>query len=71
MSAGDERPGRVPPNQLTTTKFPIIGERDPEPFDPSTWRLEVNGLVERPLDLTWDALGALAHEDRVEWTARV
>ena len=51
----------LPPGQQATTKFPAIGERDPEPFDAATWRLEVGGLVERPLSLSFAEFSALPH----------
>jgi DMSO/TMAO reductase YedYZ molybdopterin-dependent catalytic subunit len=34
-------------------------------FDPSTWRLEIGGLVERPRTLTYDDLRALPHVEQV------
>jgi DMSO/TMAO reductase YedYZ molybdopterin-dependent catalytic subunit len=34
-------------------------------FDPATWRLEVGGLVERPLSLTYDELRALPRAEQV------
>jgi DMSO/TMAO reductase YedYZ molybdopterin-dependent catalytic subunit len=34
-------------------------------FDPSTWRLEIGGLVERPRSLTYDDVKALPHVDQV------
>jgi len=51
----------LPPNQVRTQIFPIIGERDPEPFDSATWRLELDGLVATPLSLSWDDLAGLPH----------
>lgn len=54
----------LPPNQIPTRLFPRIGEREPEPFFALTWRLEVDGLVERPLTLDFDEFAALPHEDR-------
>jgi len=54
----------LPPNQVATRLFPIIGEREPEPFDATTWRLEIDGLVERPLSLSFDDLAALPHVTR-------
>ena len=40
---------RLSPNQSRTTKFPIVGEREPAPFTPESWELILNGLVRRPL----------------------
>jgi DMSO/TMAO reductase YedYZ molybdopterin-dependent catalytic subunit len=34
-------------------------------FDPSTWRLEIGGLVERPRSLSYDDVKALPHVDQV------
>jgi len=55
---------RLPPNQVGTRLWPTIGERDPEPFDAGTWRLEVAGLVERPLSLSFEDLRALPRTER-------
>lgn len=43
----------LPPGQVATRRFPVIGERVAEPFDPRTWRLVVTGCVadERSYDL--------------------
>ena len=40
MSAAEET---LPPRQIATRVFPRIGEREPEPFDPRTWALAVDG----------------------------
>lgn len=42
---------RLPPGQAETAKFPLVGEKAPSPaaLDLAAWRLEVTGLVERPL----------------------
>jgi DMSO/TMAO reductase YedYZ molybdopterin-dependent catalytic subunit len=34
-------------------------------FDPSTWRLEIGGLVEQPRSLSYDDVKALPHVDQV------
>lgn len=49
----------LPPGQLATTRFPVIGERVSEPFDPLSWRLDVTGAVEESLSLSFDALAGL------------
>jgi DMSO/TMAO reductase YedYZ molybdopterin-dependent catalytic subunit len=41
----------LPPRQQATRRWPVVGEREPEPFDEATWRLVVGGLVRRPLAL--------------------
>jgi DMSO/TMAO reductase YedYZ molybdopterin-dependent catalytic subunit len=57
-------PEKLPPNQIATTRWPAIGEREPEPFDAATWRLAVTGLVERPLSLTFKKLAGLPRVER-------
>jgi hypothetical protein len=37
----------------------VVGEREPEPFDPATWRLEVGGLVARPLSIPYAELAGM------------
>lgn len=54
----------LPPRQIATSLWPSIGEREPEAFDPATWRLAVTGLVESPLALSFDELGALQRTER-------
>jgi len=57
-SQSEARP-RVPPRQEVIDRFPVLtyGER-PE-IDLATWRLEVGGLVEAPLDLSWEEFQGL------------
>jgi DMSO/TMAO reductase YedYZ molybdopterin-dependent catalytic subunit len=47
----------VPPGQVLTRRFPVVGERAPAPG--AAWRLEVDGLVARPLSLALDQALAL------------
>lgn len=49
----------LPPRQQATRRWPVVGEREPEPFDPAAWRLEVRGLVANPLSLSFADLSAL------------
>ncbi len=49
----------LPPNQQATRRWPVVGEREPEPFDPATWRLEVGGLVARPLSIPFAEIAAM------------
>ena len=62
--AGTQRPtvrshDRLPPGQHLTTGFPILdlGVQPVVPLD--KWTLEVKGLVEHPLTLTWEEFHAL------------
>ena len=43
---------RLSPHQSLTRKFPVVGEREPQPFTIDQWRLSVDGLVRQPLCLT-------------------
>ncbi|RMH53252.1 MAG: sulfite oxidase-like oxidoreductase [Bacteroidetes bacterium] len=53
-----ERPW--PPGQTSVDTFPIYDIISPRPvFNPATYRLIVQGAVERPFALTWPALQAL------------
>lgn len=57
---------RLPPGQTLTRKFPLVGEKAPPPeaLDLAAWRLGVDGLVERPLALTYPEVLALPQAER-------
>lgn len=44
----------LPPDQIATRKWPVIGERQPLPeaLDPATWSLTIDGAVHTPRTLT-------------------
>ncbi|HEY7874821.1 MAG TPA: sulfite oxidase-like oxidoreductase [Actinomycetota bacterium] len=50
---------RVPPGQRVTRGWPVLHEGPIPRFDRTTWRLTVTGLVETPVELTYDELQAL------------
>jgi DMSO/TMAO reductase YedYZ molybdopterin-dependent catalytic subunit len=53
-------PGRLPPGQVLTEKWPVLHYGSvPKYRDMSSWRLRVDGEVERPLVLSYDELKAL------------
>ena len=54
----------LPPNQQATRRWPVVGEREPEPFDAATWTLAVGGLVARPLSIPFAGLAALPRARR-------
>jgi DMSO/TMAO reductase YedYZ molybdopterin-dependent catalytic subunit len=55
---------RLPPGQALTGKFPLVGERDTSAVPPlEDWRLIVDGLVEPPLELSWDEVLALPQRE--------
>lgn len=55
----------LPPGQIETKRFPMVGERSPsnELSDPRLWRLEVVGLVRHPLSLDLDTFLSRADRD--------
>ena len=55
---------RLPPRQKAVPQARVINIATPPQFDPQTWTLEVDGLVERPLRLSWQEL-----LDRVDYDA--
>jgi DMSO/TMAO reductase YedYZ molybdopterin-dependent catalytic subunit len=57
----------LPPGQIETKRFPMVGERTPSSqlSDPSDWRLELAGLVNRPLSIDLDTFLARADRDLV------
>jgi DMSO/TMAO reductase YedYZ molybdopterin-dependent catalytic subunit len=55
---------RVPPGQKLTEKFPVLDLGVRPPFHDSRWRFTVDGEVEAPLLLDWQALIDLAPKRR-------
>jgi DMSO/TMAO reductase YedYZ molybdopterin-dependent catalytic subunit len=51
--------GKLPPGQSLTLKWPVLHFGSVPQFDPANWDLEVYGLVESPLKLTWNEFKAL------------
>lgn len=45
---------RVPPGQRVVEGFPVLHYSRVPRINLATWRLHVHGLVETPLDLTWE-----------------
>ncbi len=48
------RDNRIPPGQTRTRKWPVLHASDVPDVSHEMWRLEIGGLVERPLRFTWD-----------------
>lgn len=57
--------GRLPPGQKLTTGFPVLdlGVQPEIPLD--QWRLTIDGLVEEPTTLSWNAFNALPQVEDV------
>lgn len=51
--------------QRITDRFPILNVEEPPQFDPDTWTLTVNGLVEKPKTFSWEEFSALPTETQV------
>lgn len=54
ISPDTRRGNRIPPGQSRTRKWPILDAAGAPRIDLSQWRLEIDGLVERRVSLTWD-----------------
>lgn len=52
----------LPPGQIETKRFPVVGERQPSAdlTDPTRWSLEIAGLVEQPFEIGLDTFLARA-----------
>lgn len=54
---------RLPPGQLVTRKWPVLHYSQVPRVDLSLWRFEVSGLVEHPVQLTWEELSRLPSQE--------
>ncbi len=52
-------PGRIPPGQYLTERFPVLTVGPNPKYDLATWEMTVFGEVESELKLSWDELMAL------------
>lgn len=59
ISPDTRRPQRIPPGQSRTRKWPVLDAAGPPRIDLAHWRLEIDGLVERKVSLTWAELNGL------------
>lgn len=50
---------RIPPGQYHTDKFPILSFGPTPEIDLKTWRLNLFGLVDKPLELNWTEFTSL------------
>lgn len=50
----EEKPMRLPPGQVLTPRWPILDLGVRPKIKLKDWRLEIFGLVEKPIALTWD-----------------
>jgi DMSO/TMAO reductase YedYZ molybdopterin-dependent catalytic subunit len=54
-----EDPARVPPGQTVTEKWPVLHYGSVPRGDLGRWRFKISGLVEEPVELTYDEFMAL------------
>ena len=59
-------PGRLPPGQYLTEKWPVLHAGSVPRTDLATWDLRVFGEVEQELRLTWDEVLALPAAENVQ-----
>jgi DMSO/TMAO reductase YedYZ molybdopterin-dependent catalytic subunit len=59
ISPDTRRERRIPPGQARTRKWPVLHYGSVPQVPTETWRLEISGLVERPLAFTWSEFRAL------------
>ncbi|AUV81769.1 sulfite oxidase [Salinigranum rubrum] len=60
---GDDR---LPPGQRETSRFPVLSKSGTPSWDRESWRFEVWGAVDDPLDLSWEEFTALPTETQVQ-----
>jgi DMSO/TMAO reductase YedYZ molybdopterin-dependent catalytic subunit len=51
--------GRLPPGQSLTLKWPVLHYGDVPRVDLATWDFRIDGLVEKPVKLTWKEFNRL------------
>ncbi len=57
-------PGRVPPGQVLTRKWPVLHHGEVPRMDPATWDFQVYGEVEEELRFRWDEWQTLPTGER-------
>jgi DMSO/TMAO reductase YedYZ molybdopterin-dependent catalytic subunit len=61
-------PGRLPPGQSPTVKWPVLSLGETPAVRPADWRLSVDGAVAEPFVLDWAALMA---EPATDWSGDI
>lgn len=56
---------RLPPNQVLTSKWPVLTCGETPRIDPARWRFRIFGRVEKERVLTWEEFQALPRVERV------
>lgn len=55
----EDNPGRLPPGQTWTDRFPVYSAFGDQHIDTADWSLALTGLVERDTTLDWQAFRSL------------
>lgn len=59
ISPDTHRANRIPPGQSRTVKWPVLDAFGPPQIRLEDWRLGISGLVERPVEFTWEEFNGL------------
>ena len=59
ISPDTQRENRVPPGQSRTLKWPVLDAFGPPSINAADWKLSLFGLVNNPIDFTWEQFNAL------------
>ncbi len=59
ISPDTHRANRIPPGQSRTRKWPVLDASGTPDMSKVSWKLHVAGLVEQPLEFTWEQFLAL------------
>jgi DMSO/TMAO reductase YedYZ molybdopterin-dependent catalytic subunit len=54
VSPDAHRPGRLPPGQSRTRKWPVLDASGPPAIDLARWRFRISGLVAQPAEWSWE-----------------
>src|SRR5260370_29262377 len=55
--------GRLPPGQSLTLKWPVLHYGSVPHFDAAKWDFKISGLVEEPVQLSWEEFRALPQSE--------
>ncbi len=59
ISPDTKRTQRIPPGQSQTVKWPVLDASGTPPIDLARWRLDLFGLVNKEISLTWEEFNQL------------
>lgn len=60
VSPDTHRTNRVPPGQTRTRKWPVLdASGTPDDIDIAKWRFAIDGLVNQPIEFTWEVFSQL------------